>query len=90
MRLHTRGGQVGEITDGVGTNQPRFQAGDHVTILHSNDHPDQGRLDDLMSLWFLPALETGLGGVALLAGGGLLGTGLSNSFAPAADQPGTE
>ena len=90
VRYSTRGGQVEEITDGVGTNQPRFGIGDHVNVLYTNEHPDQGRIDDPMSLWFLPALESGLGAVALLAGGGLFGTGLSNSFALSTDQPGRD
>jgi hypothetical protein len=51
----------------VGSKPPAYEAGDRVEVRYPPGHPDQGRLDSLIELWFAPAIKAVLGTVLLAA-----------------------
>lgn len=51
----------------VGSKPPAYEAGDTVEVRYPPGHPDQGRLDSLMEMWFAPAIKAMLGAVLLAA-----------------------
>jgi hypothetical protein len=51
----------------VGSKPPAYDAGDQVEVRYPPGHPDQGRLNSLLEMWFAPAIKAVLGLVLLAA-----------------------
>lgn len=83
------GGEAYQFTSEVSSNPAVYQKGDRIEVLYPKDHPEQGRINDFWSLWFVTVLLGIFGVVFFGVGGGTLWYGLRNipSFGPKTPSP---
>ncbi|HEY7349635.1 MAG TPA: DUF3592 domain-containing protein [Ktedonobacterales bacterium] len=63
----TASGETITFTDSV--NSSGFAVGQQQPIAYDPDHPQDARIASFLTLWFVPTLLLGLGGLFLLIGG---------------------
>jgi len=52
-------------TDKLGSNPPRFKVGQEVQVLYGRLNPRNSRINTVMSLYFTPAMFSGMGAIFL-------------------------
>lgn len=62
------GAQQIQFTDSVGTNPPAFRVGETVTVLYLESNPYDARIESFSSLWCVPLIIGGMGGIFLAFG----------------------
>ncbi len=72
VRFTAANGEPIEFESTFGSNPPSHRTGDRVTVLYDPDLPQRARIRSFGSLWFLPLIFGGLGGVLTIVGGSLL------------------
>ncbi|MEH1824675.1 MAG: DUF3592 domain-containing protein [Nostoc sp.] len=69
VKFTARSGETTIFKARTATNPPEYIKGQQVEILYNPQKPDSAIINSWLSLWFLPAMLTGLGSIFALIGG---------------------
>ena len=72
FRFTTIEGQSMEVAESVYSNPPGYSVGDVVEVLYDPQNPSNARTSKMGSLYFVPLLLGGLGGIFACVGGIML------------------
>jgi hypothetical protein len=68
LRYRTQEGVTKEIVSSVGSNPPRYKKGDSVAILYDPARPDDMRIHSFGTVWLVPLILAGVGGIFIIVG----------------------
>ena len=68
VEFHTDDGSLVEVTSTMGSNSPSFRVGESVQVYYHADRPHQAKINSFLSLWGLPLIFGGIGGIFFLVG----------------------
>jgi hypothetical protein len=56
LRYRTQGGTTHEVVSSVGSNPPRYQEGDRLSVLYDPENPENMRIHSFLNVWAFPLI----------------------------------